>query len=105
MSDAEITIDELRARVRAFVRERDWEQFHTPKELAAAIAIEAGELMEPFLWLVPGEAEELLTGAEARTQVEEELSDVVILCLCMANALAIDLSTAVTAKLALNAVK
>ncbi len=98
MPDDNITLADLRARVRAFVDERDWEQFHTPKNLAVSIAIEAAELLEHFQWTdepAPNQLPQLL----------EELADVMIYCLTLANALDIDLSQAVIDKLALNARK
>lgn len=102
MADTEATVQSLRDRVQAFVHERDWEQFHSAKELAAAIAIEAAELMEPFLWITASEAEEALAASQTRAQVEEELADVLILCLSLANRLAVDVTSIVTAKLEVN---
>ena len=105
MPDAESTLHDLREHVRHFVRERDWEQFHNPKDLAAAIAIEAAELMEVFLWMSPGEVDEALQQTETRQRVREELADVLILCLSLANRLEIDVADAVIGKLQTNAEK
>jgi dCTP diphosphatase len=95
MNDAETTIQELRAAVHRFNDERDWHQFHTPKNVAASIVIEAAELLERFQW-----ADE--PAAEGLPQITEELADVFIYCLILANGLEIDLSQAVRQKLARN---
>lgn len=81
--------------LRDFVRERDWEQFHTPKNLAMALAGEAGELVALFQWLTP----EALPDAAA---VESELADVYTYLLLLADVLDVDLAQACRRKLALN---
>jgi dCTP diphosphatase len=94
--DHAYTLKELRNIVRAFVDERDWEQFHTPKNLAMSIAIEAGELMECFQWEPEAGAHEEADIAHAA----DELADVLIYCLAMANALGLqDLAAVVLDKL------
>ncbi len=105
MSDAETTMLTLRQRIARFVAERDWEQFHTPKDLAAAISIEAAELQELFLWKSPSEVEAMAGQPEARRRVCEELADVLILCLNLANRLEIDVAEAVLSKVEANAAK
>jgi dCTP diphosphatase len=105
MNDSDSTIVTLRDHIRAFVRERDWEQFHNPKDLAGAIAIEAAELMELFLWKTPGEVLQARQDTGARQRIEEELADVLILCFSLANQLEIDVTTTLLAKLAINAAK
>lgn len=100
MSDATTFLQELKDLVAGFVRERDWEQFHTPKNLAMSIAIEAAELMEIFQW-----APETDPRPENPDQLREELADVVIYCLAMANRLGVDLSSAVREKVAKNSSK
>jgi dCTP diphosphatase len=95
MDDAETTIQELRAAVQRFNDARDWHQFHTPKNVAASIVIEAAELLEHFQWADGPAAEQL-------PQIAEELADVFIYCLVLADALDIDLSQAVRQKLARN---
>jgi NTP pyrophosphatase (non-canonical NTP hydrolase) len=97
MVDGTTTVAALRAQVRQFVRERDWERFHLPKDLAIAISIEASELLEPFLWRRPDRATTL--SPEDRSAVAEELADVVIYGLSLADVLEVDLSDAVLAKL------
>jgi len=102
MTDEAVTVAELRERVAAFISERDWEQFHSPENLAQAIAIEAGELMEPFLWLTDEEAAALLEDEAGRAPVVDELADVLIYALSLANALNVDLSEVVVEKLERN---
>ncbi len=97
MADATTTVSELRERVQAFVRARDWERFHAPKELALAISIESAELVERFLWREAVPAASL--SVEDRASIAEELSDVFIYGLSLANALDLDLSNAIRAKL------
>ena len=98
MNDAQTTLQELRAEVQQFNDDRDWHQFHTPKNLAASIVIEAAELLEHFQW-----ADE--APPEGLPKLAEELADVVIYCLTMADALKIDLSQTVHQKLVRNAAK
>src|SRR5207253_2529807 len=92
MADATTSVGELRDRVRQFVHARDWERFHAPRDLAMAISIEASELLERFLWRGSG------TSAD-RSAIAEELADVLIYGLSLANALDMDLSEAILAKL------
>ena len=105
MSDADTTIFALRRRIEAFVQARDWEKFHNPKELATAITIEAAELMELFLWKGAEEADEAIKQGEGRNRVAEELADIMILCLSLANRLEVDVADAVAAKVASNEAK
>ena len=105
MPDDSVTLAELRARVRAFVTERDWEQFHSPKNLSMSIAIEAAELMEEFQWLTEPQSRDVLSDEERRRRIGHELADVMIYCLSLANAMDLDLSEAVCQKLALSAAK
>lgn len=97
--DTQTTIDTLREEVREFVSERDWERYHSPKNLAASIAIEAAEIMEHFQWYSTEESRELVEDEETRAQVAHEVADVMIYCLALANQLDIDVSTAVREKL------
>lgn len=100
MADRETTILELKERVASFVRERDWEQFHTPKNLSMSIAIEAAELMEHFQWFTVEES--MQPGPDARHDISEELADIVIYALSMSNALELDLTDAILQKMAKN---
>ena len=104
-SDAQTTVAELKSRVLAFVRERDWEQFHSPKNLSMALAAEAGELMEHFLWSTPDQAGVVARDPAKRDKIAEELADVVIYALEFANMTGLDVSAAISAKLAANARK
>ncbi len=105
MSDADTTLQDLRERIAVFVHERDWEQFHTPKDLASAISIEAAELMELFLWRSAAEVEAVAAGPETGQKVQDELADVLILCLSLANRLEIDVADAVARKIESNRAK
>jgi len=100
MSDGQTTLQDLRDRMAAFVRERDWEQYHTPKNLSMSIAIEAAELMEHFQWLTVEQSKSL--DARALREIGEELADIVIYALSMANFLQLDLSETVLAKMEKN---
>jgi NTP pyrophosphatase (non-canonical NTP hydrolase) len=105
MSDTQTTIAELKQLVEAFVRERDWHRFHTPKNLAMSLAIEAAELMEHFQWLTADESLALAGDQAERTAVGEELADVLCYSLALANALGIDIADAVRDKMQKNAIK
>ena len=98
-----MNIDELAARLRAFAREREWEQFHAPKNLAMALAVEAAELMEHFQWVTERQSGELPPAV--RQQVAAELADVFIYTVRLADRLGIDLEPAVEAKIRVNAAK
>ena len=96
-------ISTLQQRLRDFTRERDWEQFHTPKNLAMALTGEAAELQEVFQWLT-AEQSGALTPRQ-RAQVEEELADVLLYLCRLADVLNVDLGAAAFAKLQRNAEK
>jgi NTP pyrophosphatase (non-canonical NTP hydrolase) len=93
------------AAVCRFRDERDWAQFHTPKNLAAATAIEAAELQERFLWQTDAEVDRDLADAAKKAGVADEIADVVMFAMLLADRLGIDLAEAVTAKLAANELK
>ncbi|MFE3455410.1 nucleotide pyrophosphohydrolase [Nonomuraea sp. NPDC059194] len=90
-------LEQLTARLQGFARARDWEQFHTPKNLAMALAGEVGELVAEFQWLTPEESGEL--DAEALARVRSELADVMLYLLRLADLLGVDLVEAANAKL------
>lgn len=93
----------LRDQLREFARERDWDQFHSPKNLASALAVEAAELLEPFQWLTEQQSQALSPSqAEA---VRKELADVLIYLVRLADKLDVDLVQAAREKLAENAAK
>lgn len=100
MADA-TQLETLRDEIRAFVLERDWRQFHTPKNLATALSVEAAELLEPFQWLKTGERAEL-GSAEKIMAIRHEMADVLIYLVRLADELEIDLAAAAVEKLAIN---
>jgi NTP pyrophosphatase (non-canonical NTP hydrolase) len=93
----------LRNRLRLFARERDWEQFHSPKNLAAALAVEASELLEPFQWLTEEQSRNL--NPKQAQAVRREIADVFIYVVRLADKLDIDLMEAARAKIGENAAK
>jgi len=105
MPDSTTTVAELRSLMQSFVDERDWQQFHTPKNLAMSLAIEAAELMEHFQWGDNAEYRGVALDAERRQAVGEEIADVCCYLLSLVNALDLDLSEAMTAKMRKNAIK
>jgi len=97
------SLDNLRARINAFVAERDWAQFHTSKNLAMAMIVEAAELVEQFQWDTPQESQQL--SPEKREAVAHELADTFVYLLRIAEVLEIDLIDATNRKIELNAQK
>lgn len=97
------SLDDLRARLQKFVDERDWSQFHSPKNLAMAMIVEAAELVEHFQWLTEQQSLEIAT--DKREQVSHEIADTFVYLLRMADVLGIDLIAAANAKIDLNAQK
>jgi NTP pyrophosphatase (non-canonical NTP hydrolase) len=94
-------VEALRVKLQEFARERDWEQFHTPKNLSMALAGEVGELLEIFQWLTPEQAAEVM-GAGRADDVRDELADVTIYLVRLADMLGVDLLEVAHAKLARN---
>jgi len=105
MPDHERTIQQLKDQVQRFVDQRDWRTYHDPKNLAMSIAIEAAELMEHFQWWRSDELAAVRDDPQAMAEIREELADIACYVLSFANALGIDLSSAVESKLAKNAEK
>jgi dCTP diphosphatase len=97
------SLQDLRGRVNGFVEERDWAQFHTPKNLAMAMIVEAAELVEQFQWDTPEESQHLTQ--EKREAVSHELADTFVYLLRIAEVLNIDLIAAANQKIDLNALK
>lgn len=95
------SLTELRAAVRAFAAERAWERFHSPKNLAMALAGEAGEVIEHFQWL--SEAQSAALDPAQREEVALELADVLLYLLRLSDVLEIDLAAAARRKLKINA--
>jgi NTP pyrophosphatase (non-canonical NTP hydrolase) len=100
--DEQTTIADLVALVRRFVSDRQWESFHDPKNLSASIAIEAAELMEIYQWQSGEQSLAASQDPQVRQETSEELADVLIYCLSLANALDIDISRAIREKMAIN---
>src|SRR5476651_674535 len=105
LTDSATSVAELKARILAFVRERDWEQFHAPKNLSMALAAEAAELMEHFLWATPEESRAIAADPAKRGKIAEEVADVIIYALEFANATKLDVAATIEAKMVANAKK
>jgi NTP pyrophosphatase (non-canonical NTP hydrolase) len=104
-SDANTTVAELKKLIGDFVAERDWSQFHSPKNISMALAIEVAELMEHFQWLTTEASRRIVDDPETLATVAEELADVVGYSFALANELGIDVSSAMRAKMIKNAQK
>ena len=100
-----MNIDDLQRRLREFAAARDWQPYQTPKNLAMAMVVEAAELVEIFQWLTPEESAALRNDAARQTHVGEEIADVMLYLLQIADQTGVDVSAAVERKLALNALK
>jgi len=98
-----VDVDGLQAEVRAFAEARDWTQFHSPKNLAMALTGEVGELVEIFQWMTEAESHGTNEDPSLARSVQEELADVLIYLVRLADVLGVDLDSAVRSKLALNA--
>jgi dCTP diphosphatase len=105
MNDSTTTISELRENIRAFVAERDWEQFHSPKNLAMALAVEAAELMEHFQWIDIAESRRVAEDPAKLAAIGEELADVLSYTLALANSLGIDVASTHRDKMIKNVAK
>lgn len=105
MPDATTTIATLRDAVRRFADEREWGPFHSPKNLAMGLAVEAGELMEHFLWIDAEASRRVVDDPKRLGEVADEMADVACYLLTLSNTLNIDLSEAILAKIAKNAIK
>ena len=99
----DVRLDALRERIRAFAAERDWDRFHSPKNLSMALAAEAGELLELFQWLTEEQSEAL--DPKRLAAVRYELADVLIYLVRLADRLGIDLLEAAAEKIEVNARK
>lgn len=103
--DSRATVGALKDAVARFIRERDWERFHSPKNLSMAVSIEAAELMELFQWMEVEEARRKSASPRLRKKIEEEIADIAIYTLSLCHALGLDLSSCVERKIARNARK
>jgi NTP pyrophosphatase (non-canonical NTP hydrolase) len=95
-----VTLDELAVRLRQFAAARDWQQFHTPKNLAMALAGEVGELIAELQWLTPAESAQVMADPQAAARMRSELADVTIYLVRLADILGVDLIEAARDKLA-----
>ena len=103
MNSTSDSLNDLRERLRQFAAERDWEQFHVPKNLAMSVAIEAAEIMEHFQWLTAGESAAL--PESRRAAVAQEIADVLLYLVRLADVLDIDPLEAALDKMVINARK
>ena len=100
-----LDVDALQQQLRAFAAARDWQGFHCPKNLAMALMVEAAELLELFQWLTPEQSRTLTQTPQGKVRVEEEMADVLLYLLQLADHTGIDLHQAVQAKMVKNAHK
>jgi dCTP diphosphatase len=98
-----VTLEDLTAELRRFAAEREWERFHTPKNLALSLAVEVGELLEHVQWGSDAEIAVHLATPEGRAAIGEEMADVLIYLVRLADVAGIDLLAAAYAKIAANA--
>lgn len=95
----------LQSRLRDFAAERDWQPFHTPKNLSMALMVEAAELAELFQWLTPQQSQTACADAQMHARVADEVADVLLYLVQLADHCGIDVERAVAAKLLKNAIK
>lgn len=103
VTDAHVVVEDLKSEMRKFVAERDWQQFHSPKNLSMSISIEAAELMEHFQWL--DQDQSLTLDSVSKQEVGEELADVLCYAFALANQLDLDIASTVRAKMEKNRAK
>jgi dCTP diphosphatase len=96
-----MNIKKIQKQLADFANERDWDQFHNPKNLAMALSVEASELVEIFQWLTPEQAEAIMSSSESE-HVKEEMADIMIYLIRIADKLNVDLESAVTDKIVKN---
>lgn len=105
LNDKCSTVFDLKKMVEQFVGERDWHQFHSPKNLSMALAIEVGELMEHFQWITGEQSRTVHEDLEKKASIAEELSDVLCYCMAIANEMDIDIAQSMTRKMEKNRAK
>jgi dCTP diphosphatase len=105
MADSETTFATLKELLRQFAAEREWQPFHSPKNLSMGLAVEAAELMERFLWIDTEASRHACDDPAEREAIADEMADVANYLLMLSYTLDIDLSAAIQAKIAKNAVK
>jgi NTP pyrophosphatase (non-canonical NTP hydrolase) len=99
---ADLDVPELQRRLAAFAEARGWEPFHTPKNLATALVVEAGELAEIFQWLTPEQSLDVMADADTAARVRDEMADVLSYLLQMASVCGVDVLAALAAKIERN---
>ena len=102
MNDKNTILEDLKKAVQNFVHAREWEKYHNPKDLAEGICVEAAELLQLFQWMSHEEVQAFRDDPSGMERLKEELADVFIYCLSMANAMDIDLAGSVMRKLEIN---
>jgi dCTP diphosphatase len=100
-----LSLQVVRDRLREFASERDWEQFHHPKNLSMAVAVEVAELLELFQWMSDAQSRGAASDAELMFKIRDELADVLIYLVRLADVLGVDLETEAVAKIQRNAVR
>ena len=103
--DEQTSVQQLRQQVQTFVDQRQWNRYHTPRNLVMALVVEVAELMELFQWRTDQEAARIMEQPQVAEAVQDELADVLCYVLALANTLSIDLSTALKNKMAKNQAK
>lgn len=98
-------IKTIQQKLREFAAERDWDQYHSPKNLASALSVEAAELLEIFQWLTEAESKNIINNADDKQRVSEEIADIFLYLLRLADKMDIDLIEAANNKISLNAQK
>ncbi len=98
-SDGEVTLHSLKEAVQAFFRERRWDRFHNAKNLAESICIESSELLELFQWLTSRESKGFIRNPQNLARLSDELADILIYCLALANLAGIDVAASILSKL------
>ena len=105
MPDSTTTVATLKEAVLRFAAEREWEPYHSPKNLVMGLAVEAAELMEHFLWMENAASREIVRDPARLSEVADEMADVAVYLLNLSLTLGVDLSDAILAKIAKNAAK
>lgn len=95
-------ISNIQKRLDDFAKQRNWDQFHSPKNLSMALAVEAAELLEIFQWLTEEQSREIINNEKEMSLIKEEIADVVIYLVRLADKLNVDIEKAVLEKIALN---
>jgi len=101
-NDDNTTLKELKAKVRKFINDRDWEKYHNPKDISESICIEAAELLEKFQWRTPKETLDWKNDPSKLVPIKTEVADILIYCLSLANMLELDLSQTIIEKIKSN---